>query len=92
MKRPLNVFPGEWAGIEEYETEWKKNLKIGDKVKVIIDSQFRDYYSNSNNRIPRSFHKIGVIINIDFGDEWAYQLRFTDGDTNWFKRYHLKKM
>ena len=62
-----------------------KELKIGDKAKVIVDSQFRD--KDEQRRI----NQIGTVVEIDTKDEWAYKLEFEDGD-NWFKRYHLKKI
>ena len=42
-KRHLDIFPGEWFGME-HEEELKKELEIGDYAKVIVDSQFRDSY------------------------------------------------
>jgi hypothetical protein len=86
----MNVFPGEWYGIKEYEDEFKKKLENGDLVKVIIDSQLM--YLDGFIKKKRRYNEIGKIIDIDQGDEWAYQLIFDDGETNWFKRYALQKM
>lgn len=83
-KRSLNIFPGEWVGTE-HESETRKELNIGDKAKVIVDSQFRD------GKEPRRIGQIGIVTKIETGDEWSYRLEFTDGE-NWFKRYHLQKM
>lgn len=82
MWRNTDIFPGEWIGTE-YELEFEKELNIGDKAMVIIDSQFRDYQ-------VRRKGNIGTVIDIDEGDAWAYKLQFDDGD-NWFKRCHLEK-
>jgi hypothetical protein len=59
-------------------------LNIGDKVKIIFDSQFND---NDVRRIGQ----YGKIIELDPGDEWAYKVKFQDGQCNWFKRYILEK-
>lgn len=84
-KRSSDIFPGEWVGtVHEFETE--KELNIGDKAKIIIDSQFRD--KNEQRRI----NQIGTVVEIDTEDEWAYRLEFEDDSDNWFKRYHLEKI
>ena len=60
-------------------------LTTGDKVKVIIDSQFED------NK-PRSFYLTGTILAED-NDAWGYCVKFVEEGntwTNWHKRYHLK--
>ena len=80
----MNVTPNELIGTD-YESEVKKPLHIGDMVKVVVDSQFRD------KNEPRRINQVGKIIEIDYGDEWAYRLEFKDGD-NWFKRFHLRKI
>ena len=83
-KRTCDIFPGEWVDTErEFETELE--LNIGDKAKIIVNSQFRDNYE------PRRINQVGTVVEIDTGDEWAYRLKFEDGD-NWFKRYHLQKL
>lgn len=89
-KRSLDIFPGEWARTE-HEPETEKELEIGDKAKVVVDSQFQDYYPDMEERLPRRIGQIGIVIEIDTGDEWAYKLNFGDG-TNWFKRYILEKV
>lgn len=58
-------------------------LHIGDKVMVVVDSQYDDY-------CKRRLGEIGEIVEIDPGDEWAYRVEFSDGGCNWFKRYILK--
>lgn len=83
-KRSSDIFPGEWVGTE-YESEAGKELNIGDKAKVIVDSQFRDKYEQ------RRINQIGTVVEIDTKDEWTYKLEFEYGN-NWFKRYHLKKI
>lgn len=60
-------------------------LTTGDRVKVIIDSQFED------NK-PRSFSLTGTILAED-NDAWGYCVKFVEEGntwTNWHKRYHLK--
>jgi len=79
----MDRFPVEWIGTE-YELERNKKLNIDDKVKVIIDQQFNDIDI-------RRFGNIGMVAEIDGGDEWGYKLQFDDG-FNWFKRYHLQKI
>lgn len=81
MWRHTDMFPGEW----EIGSEFSKELNIGDQAKVILDSQFRDKDQ------PRRIGQVGIVVEIDSGDEWAYKLKFKDGD-NWFKRYHLQKV
>lgn len=88
-KRNLDIFPGEWFGTE-HEEELKKELEIGDYVKVIVDSQFQDKYTDGE-KCPRAFGRVGKVIEIDSSDEWSYRLEFEDGTTNWFKRYILEK-
>ena len=83
-RRTTDIFPGEWVGTE-YELELKKKLNIGDRAKVIIDSQFRD------ENEPRRVNQTGTVVEIDTMDEWGYRLEFEDGN-NWFKRYHLWKL
>ncbi len=83
-KRHLDIFPNEWVGTE-YEVEKEKELNVGDKAVVIVDSQFRDKDE------PRRIEQTGTVIEIDPSDVWAYRVRFSDGD-NWFKRYHLQKI
>ena len=58
-------------------------LHIGDKVMIVVDSQYDDY-------CKRRLGEIGAIVEIDPGDTWAYRVEFSDGGCNWFKRYHLK--
>ena len=83
-KRSCDIFPGEWVGtVHELETELE--LNVGDKATVIVDYQFKDVCE------PRRINQIGIVVEIDTGDEWAYRLQFEDGD-NWFKRYHLQKL
>lgn len=41
MWRNTDLFPGEWVGTE-HELEKEKELKVGDKAKVILDSRFDD--------------------------------------------------
>lgn len=89
-KRMSDIFPGEWVGTE-HELEATKELEIGDRCKVIVDSQFQDKYKDGE-RLPRAYMKTGIVISIDTGDEWAYQVQFQDGSTNWFKRYILEKI
>lgn len=88
-KRHLDIFPGEWFGTE-HEEELKKELEIGDYAKVIVDSQFRDYYF-LGEKYPRAVGKVGRVKEIDTEDEWSYFLSFEDGTSNWFKRYILEK-
>ena len=83
-KRTCDILPGEWVGTE-HELETRKELNIGNQVKIVVDSQFRD--ENELRRIGQ----IGIIAEIDTRDEWAYRLKFEDGD-NWFKRYHLQRI
>lgn len=83
-KRQLDVFPVEWDGTE-HELEQEKELNIGDKAKVIVDSQFND------ENAPRRINTIGTVVEIDIGDTWSYKLSFENGN-NWFKRYHLQKV
>lgn len=99
-KRCLDIFPGEWVGTE-HESEADKELEIGDKAKVIVDSQFQDRYpligetiprAGIGEELPRCYGKIGTVIEIDEGDEWSYKLDFGSGETNWFKRYILQKI
>ena len=78
-----DIFPGEWVGTE-HELEREKELNVGDRAKVIVDSQFNDHHI-------RRFGTIGTVIDIETGDEWSYKLDFGDG-LNWFKRYHLQKI
>lgn len=66
-KRSSDIFPGEWVGTE-YESEAGKELNIGDKAKVIVDSQFRDKYEQ------RRINQIGTVVEIDTKD---------DGHINW---------
>lgn len=82
--RSTDIFPGEWVGTE-HEAELEKELNIGDKAKVIVDSQFNDHHI-------RRFMTAGTVVDIDPGDEWAYKMEFSDGKFNWFKRYHLEKV
>lgn len=88
-KRSLDIFPGEWVGTE-HEREKDIELEIGDYVKVIVDSQFQDKYTDGE-KCPRAFGRVGKVIEIDSSDEWSYRLEFEDGTTNWFKRYILEK-
>ena len=88
-KRHLDIFPGKWVGTN-HEKELKKELEIGDYAKVIVDSQFQDYYF-SGKKYPRAVGKIGRVEEIDTGDEWSYFLSFEDCSSNWFKRYTLEK-
>ena len=90
-KRTCDIFPGEWVGTI-HELELMKELEIGDKAKVIVNSQFQDRYPLSEEKIPRCFEKIGTVIEINIADEWAYKLEFDDGSINWFKRYILEKI
>lgn len=60
-------------------------LHIGDKVMIVVDSQYDD-------SLKRRIGEIGEIVEIDPGDEWAYCAEFSDGGKNWFKRYHLKRV
>ena len=83
LQRSEDVFPGEWVGTE-HELEKQRFLNIGDKAKVITDSQFDD------SKVRR-FRCTGTVVEITSGDEWAYKLNFGDG-SNWFKRYHLEKV
>lgn len=89
--RVLDVFPGEWIGTE-HEKECEKELELGDYAKVIVNSQFREFDKNSKEPLQRRIGQIGEVVDIDPYDEWSYQLKFPDGDTNWFKRYILQKM
>lgn len=98
-KRCLDIFPGEWIGTE-HEAELEKELEIGDKAEIIVDSQFQDRYPllgekyprlDIGEKLPRCYGRVGTVIEIDEGDEWSYKLLFQDGETNWFKRYILKK-
>lgn len=81
----MDIFPGEWVGREDKEAEWKKKLNIGDRATVVVDSQFDD---SDIRRIGQT----GTVVDLDPIDEWAYQLEFQDGETNWFKRYILEKV
>lgn len=85
----LDVFPGEWIGTR-HESELDKEITIGDKALVAVNSQFRDC-SGDGEVLPRRLGQEGIVVAIDPGDEWAYKLRFEDGNTNWFKRYHLTR-
>lgn len=89
-KRYLDIFPREWTGTE-HESETEKELEIGDKAKVIVDSQFQDYYPNSEEKLPRRIGQIGTVVEIDICDEWSYKIDFGDG-ANWFKRYILERV
>ena len=57
-------------------------LDVGDIVKVVVDSQF-------NNNLKRRIGEVGKVVEVD-SDDWAYRVEFTDGGSNWFKRYILK--
>ena len=81
--RNNDIFPGEWVGTE-HELELEKELNVGDRAKVIVDSQFDD---NAIRRIET----IGTVVSIKTVDEWCYKLDFGNG-FNWFKRYHLQKI
>lgn len=81
-KRTLDIFPGEWVGTDQ-EEELSREVEIGDKVKIIVDSQF-------NDSDERRINQIGTVKEIDTSDEWSYRVRFENGE-NWFKRYHLEK-
>lgn len=59
-------------------------LYPGDRVKVVVDSQFDD-------RDVRRVGQEGVVVAIDHSDEWAYQIAFGN-KKNWFKRYILQKI
>lgn len=72
VQRTIAIFPGEWVGTE-HEFELGKKLNIGDKAKVIVDSQFRD------KNEPWRINQIGTIVEIDNMDEWGYRLEFGDG-------------
>lgn len=89
-KRCLDIYPGEWVGALEHQNELEKELEIGDKAKVIVDSQFQDKYDDGE-KLPRRFLQTGEVIEIDEKDEWSYKLLFQDEETNWFKRYILEK-
>lgn len=89
-KRCLDIFPGEWIGTE-HEKELDKELEIGDYAKVVVNSQFQDYYY-LGNIYPRAIGKVGCVEEVDTGDEWSYFLSFEDGSSNWFKRYALEKV
>ena len=80
----IDVFPGEWVGTY-HEKEIGKTVDIGDKVKVIVESSFTHNDLNRKNMI-------GIVIELDPGDEWGYRVSFDDGFISWFKRYHLEKI
>lgn len=91
-KRNSDIFPGEWVGTY-HEKELEKELEIGDRAKVIVDSQFQDYFINTGKEYPRAIGKIGVVKKICTDDEWAYFLSFGhEMCSNWFKRYSLEKI
>lgn len=69
---------------EGYEETGKEEIKCGDVVRVIVDSQFDDSK-------PRRLNQTGLVCDEDF-DPWGYKVMFNDGGTNWFKRYHLEKI
>ena len=79
----MDVFPSEWIGTD-HEKELDKELNINEFAEVIVDFQFDDSKE-------RSIGKIGQVVEIDPSDGWSYKLRFADGSSNWFKRYHLEK-
>lgn len=79
----MNLFPNEWIGTD-HEKELNKELNINEFAEVIVDSQFDDSKE-------RSIGKIGQVAEINPSDGWSYKLRFSDGSSNWFKRYHLEK-
>jgi ribosomal protein L21E len=83
-KRTLDIFPSEWNETQ-HENELNKELELGDKAKIIVDSQFID------DNEPRRIGQIGTVVEINTSDEWSYKVRFDNGNDNWFKRYHLQK-
>ena len=90
-KRNSDVFPSEWVGTS-HEEEFEKELEIGDRAKVIVDSQFQDYFISTGKKYPRAIGKTGRVKKIDTSDEWAYFLSFgSEMCSNWFKRYCLEK-
>lgn len=80
----MDIIPGELVGNHDIETEFRKILSVGDKVKVAVNSAF--------NSDKTHYMKTGTIEEIDKGDEWAYKVRFEDGEANWYKRYILRKI
>lgn len=60
-----------------------KKINIGDRVKIIVDSQFDD---SEERRIGQ----IGKVVEIKNGDEWRYKVAFATG-YNWFKRHHFER-
>ena len=60
-------------------------LMVGDVVKVMTSSQY-------NQNTESCYGLIGIIVKIDIGDEWKYKVKFSNGNVNWFKRWHLKYM
>lgn len=73
----IDVFPSEWVGTY-HEKELGKALNVGDKVRVVVDSQFKQD------------DMIGTVIELDPEDEWGYRVSFADGIITWYKRYHLE--
>lgn len=60
-----------------------KPLSIGDVVSIVMDLQFIEHTKNR-------YGDFGVVVAIYDNYGWNYRVKFADGDTNLFKRWHLK--
>ena len=81
----INIIPSKWIGDLIHEEIFYEEINVGDTVRIIIDSQF-------NDSTERRYKQTGKVVTLDGGDEWGYEVEFSDSKTNWFKRYHLQKV
>lgn len=62
-----------------------KPLSIGDVVAIVVDLQLIE-------RTKNRYGDFGVVVAIYDDCGWNYRVRFADGGTNLFKRWHLKRV
>lgn len=67
------------------ESNYTGKFKVGDEVKVSSYTKFEV----EENLTERLFHT-GVVIEVDSIDIYGYQVRFTDGDIDWFNEATLE--